>query len=114
MLTPQLKKTLDVIESYMIDSGGVSPSYDEIKDVMGLSSKSAVTRLVNALCERGFLRKKHRRSRSIEVIRPSRSDSAVLIECMSKIRDDPTLTRRDTCVLIDRALAQYARQASRA
>lgn len=49
--------------------GGVSPSFDEMKEALGLKSKSGIHRLISALEERGFIRRLPHRARAIEVIR---------------------------------------------
>ena len=35
----------------------VSPSYDEMKNALGLASKSGIHRLITGLVERGFIRR---------------------------------------------------------
>jgi repressor LexA len=49
--------------------GGVSPSFDEMKDALGLKSKSGIHRLISALEERGFIRRLPHRARAIEILR---------------------------------------------
>ena len=51
-----------------IEENGFSPSYEEIKDAMGFSSKSGVHRLVVGLEDRGAIIRKPHQSRSIEVV----------------------------------------------
>lgn len=48
---------------------GVSPSFDEMKDALGLKSKSGIHRLIGALEERGFLRRLPHRARALEILR---------------------------------------------
>lgn len=46
-----------------------SPSYDQIKDAIGLKSKSGINRIVNGLVERGHLvRSSYCRARAIAVV----------------------------------------------
>lgn len=45
-----------------------SASFDEIRDALGLNSKSGVHRLVTALDERGLIRRLPNRARSIVVV----------------------------------------------
>src|SRR3954471_23932218 len=52
-----------------IKEGGVSPSFDEMKDALDLASKSGIHRLITALEERGFLRRLAHRARALEVIK---------------------------------------------
>ena len=46
---------------------GISPSYDEIREKMGLASKSGVCRLVDGLIERGALVRLPGKARSLTV-----------------------------------------------
>lgn len=48
---------------------GISPSFDEMKDAMGLKSKSGIHRLISALEERGFIRRLAHRARALEVVK---------------------------------------------
>jgi len=48
-------------------AAGVTPSYQEMQDALGLSSKSGVFRLVDALEERGYAGRMRNRARAIEV-----------------------------------------------
>ncbi|HVL77747.1 MAG TPA: transcriptional repressor LexA, partial [Sphingomicrobium sp.] len=52
-----------------LDRGGVSPSFDEMREALDLKSKSGVHRLVSALEERGFIRRLPNRARALEVVR---------------------------------------------
>src|SRR6476620_346621 len=54
-----------------LGEGGVSPSFDEMKDALGLKSKSGVHRLITGLEERGFIRRLPHRARALEVTRLS-------------------------------------------
>ena len=55
---------------------GVAPSYEEMKEALDLRSKSGIHRLINALEERGFIRRLPHRARAIEVTKlPSASSS---------------------------------------
>jgi repressor LexA len=51
-----------------IDRTGTAPSFDEIKDYLGLRSKSGVHRLVTALEQRGYIDRVHHAARAIEVL----------------------------------------------
>lgn len=68
MLTHAQKDCLDFIVAYTAKHKGVAPSFDEIRDGLSLASISGVSRLVNALVERGFIRRLPHRWRCIEVI----------------------------------------------
>lgn len=52
-----------------IQSSGVSPSFDEMKEALDLKSKSGIHRLVTALEERGFVRRLPHRARALEILR---------------------------------------------
>jgi repressor LexA len=52
-----------------LGEGGVSPSFDEMKDALGLKSKSGIHRLITGLEERGFIRRLPHRARALEVLR---------------------------------------------
>ncbi|MEI6985891.1 MAG: LexA family transcriptional regulator [Rhodospirillaceae bacterium] len=68
MLTrKQLELLIFINES--LGNGGVSPSFDEMKEALGLRSKSGIHRLVTGLEERGFIRRLPHRARALEVIR---------------------------------------------
>lgn len=65
-LTPLQSRTLDIIRRRC--SAGLAPSFDEIRVELGLASNSGVKRLLDALQERGHIRRLRQRARSIEVI----------------------------------------------
>lgn len=67
MLTRKQHKLLLFIDSHLKQTG-FSPSFDEMKEAMGLRSKSGIHRLISGLEERGFLRRHHHRARALEVI----------------------------------------------
>ena len=69
MLTVRQNEMWRYIATYTHENKGVSPSLDEMKDALGMSSKAGVHRLVTSLVEKGFLRRMRARARSIEVIR---------------------------------------------
>ncbi len=66
MLTRKQHELLMFIHERIKESG-VSPSFDEMKEALGLASKSGIHRLITALEERGFLRRLAHRARAIEV-----------------------------------------------
>lgn len=69
MLTQKQRDLLAFIERRLAEDG-VSPSFDEMREAVGLRSKSGVHRLIGALVERGFLRRLPNRARALEVIKP--------------------------------------------
>src|SRR5436853_3343545 len=52
-----------------LSRGGVSPSFDEMKEALGLRSKSGIHRLITGLEERGFIRRLPHRARALEISR---------------------------------------------
>lgn len=70
MLTAKQHQLLTFIQA-RLEEGGVSPSFEEMKDALDLRSKSGVHRLISALEERGFIRRLPNRARALEVVRPA-------------------------------------------
>ena len=68
MLTAKQHQLLLFIHN-RLNAGGVSPSFDEMKDALGLKSKSGVHRLINALEERGFIKRMANRARALEIVK---------------------------------------------
>lgn len=67
-LTPKMHECLVFIRDYIRETGGPSPSYDEIKNGLGLASKAGVHRLVGSLEARGYIRRISNAPRSIQVV----------------------------------------------
>ena len=68
MLTHQQEKLLQFINNFQLKSN-ITPSFDEMKDGLGLKSKSGIHRILSALEERGYIRKLNNRARAIEVLK---------------------------------------------
>jgi len=68
MLTPKQQELLNFIQKRLEESG-VSPSFEEMKDALDLRSKSGIHRLINALEERGFIRRLPNRARALEILK---------------------------------------------
>ena len=68
MLTHQQEKLLQFINNFQLKSN-VTPSFDEMKDGLGLKSKSGIHRILSALEERGYIKKLNNRARAIEVLK---------------------------------------------
>ncbi len=75
MLTRKQHELIVFIDRRLRETG-VSPSFDEMKDALGLKSKSGVHRLVTALEERGFIRRLPHRARALEVLKLPESAAA--------------------------------------
>jgi repressor LexA len=68
MLTRKQHQLL-VFINQRLDETGVSPSFDEMKEALGLKSKSGIHRLITGLEEREFIRRLPHRARALEVLR---------------------------------------------
>ncbi len=68
MLTKKQHELLTFINRRLAESG-ISPSFDEMKDALGLKSKSGIHRLITGLEERGFIKRLAHRARALEVLR---------------------------------------------
>lgn len=66
MLTKKQKDLLLFIHDRM-RTGDIAPSFDEMREALGLQSKSGIHRLVTALVERGYLERLPHRARALEV-----------------------------------------------
>jgi repressor LexA len=68
MLTRKQNELLLYINRHLTEKG-VSPSFDEMKEALGLKSKSGIHRLITGLEERGFIKRLAHKARALEVIR---------------------------------------------
>lgn len=68
MLTRKQQELLLFINQ-RLSQGGVSPSFEEMKEALDLKSKSGIHRLISGLEERGFIRRLPHRARALEVVR---------------------------------------------
>ena len=68
MLTKKQYELLVLIDNKLKENG-VPPSFEEMKDAVGLKSKSGIHRLITGLEERGFIRRLPNKARAIEVLR---------------------------------------------
>ena len=75
MLTKKQKNLLLFINK-KLRSSGVSPSYEEMKLLLNLKSKSGIHRLISALEERGFIKRLAHKARALEVIKLPETASA--------------------------------------
>lgn len=66
-LTRRQADLLDFIVAHTAKHG-VSPSFDEMAAGVGAESKSTICRLVEALAERGAIRRLRSRARAIEIV----------------------------------------------
>jgi repressor LexA len=68
MLTRKQNELLLFINRHLTEKG-VSPSFDEMKEALGLKSKSGIHRLITGLEERGFIKRLPHKARALEVLR---------------------------------------------
>lgn len=68
MLTRKQRELLLLIRDRLAEEG-VPPSFDEMKDSLGLRSKSGIHRLITGLEERGFIKRLPHRARALEIVR---------------------------------------------
>lgn len=68
MLTRKQKELLLLIRDRLA-ADGVPPSFDEMKEALGLKSKSGIHRLITGLEERGFIKRLPHRARALEIIK---------------------------------------------
>lgn len=66
MLTKKQRELLILIHERM-KTGDIAPSFDEMREELGLKSKSGIHRLITALVERGYLERLPNRARALEV-----------------------------------------------
>jgi repressor LexA len=68
-LTAKQAECMEFLRSYS-RVNGFSPTYSEIRDHLGLASKSGVLRLVIALEQRGHIRRLKHSSRAVRLVEP--------------------------------------------
>jgi repressor LexA len=79
MLTAKQRELLLFIDG-RLKEGGISPSFDEMREALDLKSKSGVHRLISALEERGFIRRLPNRARALEVMKLPEIRSATVTQ----------------------------------
>ena len=75
MLTFKQLKLLNYLKE-SFKNNRVSPSFEEMKNALGLKSKSGIHRLITALEERGFVKRLHNKARAIKVITSNEEESS--------------------------------------
>jgi repressor LexA len=97
MLTRKQYELLIFINRRLSD-GGVSPSFEEMKEALGLKSKSGIHRLISGLEERGFIRRLPHRARALEVVRLPEDTAVAGVRGRAageRTRFSPTVIRGD-------------------
>ena len=95
MLTRKQSELLTYLSDHM-QQHDVPPSFDEMRDALGLASKSGVHRLVSGLEERGYIRRLANRARAIEILKPVTATGGVVtraVETASNLVSLPLLGR---------------------
>lgn len=69
-LTEKQAKALAFIKGYMAEHDGLAPTCEEIAAGIGLASKANICRILEALVERGAIRRLPQRARAIEIVEP--------------------------------------------
>ncbi len=85
MLTAKQQQLLMYIKQHL-DQGGISPSFEEMKEALDLKSKSGIHRLISALEERGFIRRLPNRARALEVLKLPDGAAAVPPDNVTALR----------------------------
>ena len=95
MLTRKQSELFTYLSDHM-QQHDVPPSFDEMRDALGLASKSGVHRLVSGLEERGYIRRLANRARAIEILKPVTATGGVVtraVETASNLVSLPLLGR---------------------
>ena len=94
MLTRKQHELLTFIDSHL-KSTGFSPSFEEMKEALQLRSKSGIHRLISALEERGFLRRRHHRARALEIMRLPNDSGREIVAPAASAPFAPNVIRGD-------------------
>ena len=79
MLTVKQYKLLMYINKVLKETG-CAPSFEEMKNAVGLKSKSGIHALIEALIERDFIRKLPHKARALEVVRMPKFKPKAIVE----------------------------------
>ena len=94
MLTRKQHELLLFINRRLAE-GGVSPSFEEMKDALNLKSKSGIHRLISGLEERGFIKRLAHRARALEVVKLPEETAVPVPKPADRGRFSPTVIRGD-------------------
>lgn len=112
MLTQKQQNLLQYIRKNL-EKDGVCPSFEEMKDALGLRSKSGIHRMVTALEERGFIRRLANRARAVEILKNPDGSRANQDDILSVLSREPQSdarsydenTQNDTVPLVGKIAA---------
>lgn len=76
-LTVKQRECFNFIRSYMADNDGRAPNFTEMMVSLDVQSKSRVHALLEALQDRGFIRRIPRGHRAIQILRAAPADQPV-------------------------------------
>jgi len=94
-LTARQRLALSIIARH-IDDRGVAPTYAEIAEALGASSATSAVHLVEALEQKGYVRRSPGRARSLRIIREERGPDQEDVARIPGIDpDDPESGSRD-------------------
>ena len=68
MLTKKQRELLIFLEQ-RVQQDGIAPSFEEMKNALGLKSKSGIHRLISGLEERGYIERLPHRARAIDILK---------------------------------------------
>lgn len=69
MLTKRQMDLFKYLDSYISEHDGLAPSFDEMREAIGLKSKSGIFLLMKGLQDRGFIRTIPNRARAVEILK---------------------------------------------
>jgi len=104
-MTPKQKQLFDYL-SFEIEATGICPSFEEMKNAMGLHSKSGVHRLVSALKKQGLIDFLPNMSRTITIVKPYTQKEIrpnKLIEILKTLQADNSRLR-GKCISLEEKL----------
>lgn len=106
-ITHKQSELLAYIKQYLADNGGVAPSFDEMREAVGLASKSGVHRLMDGLEERGLVSRIPMRRRALKVHEPDLlheyPTSALIAELARRREEAPQREVRAASIRRERA-----------
>lgn len=87
MLTKKQRALLMLIHDHL-SKNGVTPSFEEMKNAVGLKSKSGIHRLIFELQERGYVKTLPRKARALEIVKMPEDWNPNAIESSSSANDN--------------------------
>lgn len=97
-MTPRQRELLTFIVHYQRASDGVSPSFEEMREGVGLKSKSGIHRLLSALQQRGHIHRDRRLVRSITIIDHGANDAGDVDRMRMALRTIARHAHNPACV----------------